>query len=55
MKHQGTISVHGLSETHTKTLKALANAYQIKNAHTSKQLSQEQFKVLGRITAELIK
>lgn len=55
MKHQGTISVHGLSETQAETLKALVNAYRVKNAHSSKQLSQEQFEVLGKITAELIK
>lgn len=55
MKHQGTLSTHGLSESQTETLKALVNAYRIKNAQTCRNLTQEQFAVLGKITAELTK
>ena len=55
MKHQGTVSVHGLTEAQTETIKALVDSYRIKNAQTGKQLTQEQFSVLGRITAELAK
>ena len=55
MKHRGTLSTYGLSESQTETLKALADAYRNKNAMISKQLVQEQFAVLGRIAAELTK
>jgi transcriptional regulator with XRE-family HTH domain len=55
MKHQETLSTHGLSEAQTQTLKALIDAYRVKNAQMSKQLTQEQFAVLGKITAELTK
>lgn len=55
MKHQGTLSTYGLSESQTKTLKTLIDAYRIKNAQTSKKMIQEQFAVLGQITAELLK
>ncbi len=55
MKHQGTLSTHGLTEAQTDTLKALVDAYRIKNAQTGRQLTQEQFAVLGKITAELTK
>ena len=53
MKHQGTLSTHGLTEAQTETVKALVDAYRIKNAQTGRQLSQEQYAVLGKITAEL--
>ena len=46
MKHQGTLSTHGLTEAQTET---------VKNAQTGRQLTQEQFAVLGKITAELTK
>lgn len=55
MKHQGTLSTHGLSESQTETLKALVNAYRIKNSQACRNLTQEQFAVLGKITAELTK
>lgn len=55
MKHQGTLSTHGLTESQTETLKTLVDAYRIKNAQTVRNLTQEQFVVLGKITAELTK
>lgn len=55
MKHQGTLSTHGLTEAQTETVKALVDAYRIKNAQTGRQLSQDQYAVLGKITAELTK
>ena len=55
MKRQGTVSTHGLSESQTETLKALIEAYRLKNAQTGKTLTQEQFAILGRIVAELSK
>ena len=55
MKHQGTLSIHGLNETQTETLKALIEAYRLKNTQTAKQLTQEQFAILGQIVAELTK
>lgn len=55
MKHQGTLSTHGLTESQTETLKVLADAYRIKNAQTIRPLTREQFEVLGKITAELTK
>lgn len=55
MKHQGTLSLHGLTESQTGTVKALVDAYRIRNAQMSRQLSQEQYAVLGQITAELTK
>lgn len=55
MKHQGTLSTHGLTKSQTETLKTLVDAYRIKNAQMGGQLTQEQFTVLGKITAELAK
>ena len=55
MKHQGTLSTHGLTEAQTETVKALVDAYRIKNAQTGRQLTHEQYAVLGKITAELTK
>ena len=55
MKHQGTLSTHGLTEAQTVTLKALVDAYRVKNAQSGRQLTQEQFAVLGKITVELTK
>ena len=55
MKHQGTLSTHGLTESQTETLKSLVDAYRAKNAQLSRQLTPEQFAVLGKITAELTK
>lgn len=55
MKHQGTLSIHGLNEMQTETLKALIEAYRLKNAQTAKKLTQEQFAILGQIVAELAK
>ena len=55
MKHQGTISTHGLLESQTETLKALVEAYRIKNSQTSKPLTQEQYAILGQIVSELTK
>ena len=54
-EHQGTLSIHGLTETQTETLKDLIDAYRVKNTQKGRQLTQEQFAVLGRITAELTK
>ena len=55
MEKQGTISTQGLSESQSNTVRALINAYHIKNAQTVKQITKEQFSVLGEITAELTK
>ena len=55
MKHQGTLSTHGLTEAQAETVKALVDAYRIKNAQTGRQLTHEQYAVLGKITAELTK
>ena len=55
MKHHGTISTYGLSESQNDSIKSLIDVYRIKNAQSAKQMSQEQFAVLGKITAELTK
>ena len=55
MKHQGTLSTHGLTESQTESVKALIDAYRIRNAQTGRQLTQEQFAVLGKITTEITK
>ena len=55
MKHQGTLSTHGLTEAQTETVKALVDSYRVKNAQIGRQLTKEQFAVLGKITAELTK
>ncbi len=55
MKRQGTVSTHGLSESQTETLKALIEAYRLKNTQTGKALTEGQFAILGRIVAELLK
>ena len=55
MKHQGTLSVHGLTERQTETVKDLIDAYRTKNEQSGGQTTQEQFFVLGKITAEITK
>lgn len=55
MKHQETLSTHGLTKSQTETLKVLIDVYRIKNAQVGRQLTQEQFAVLGKITAEITK
>ena len=55
IKHQGTLSTHGLTEGQTDTLKFLIDAYRIKNTQTSGQATQEQLAVLGKIAIELTK
>lgn len=55
IKHQGMLSTHGLSEAQTDTLRALIDAYRIKNAQSGKKLTQEQYAVLGKIVAEITK
>ncbi len=55
MENHGAISTYGLTEAQNDTVKVLVNSYRIKNSQKSKQLSAEQFAVLGRITAELTK
>ena len=55
MKHSETLSTHGLTKSQAETLKALIEAYHAKNTQFQKQLTQEQFAVLGKITAELTK
>ena len=55
MEQQGMISTQGLSESQSNTVRALINAYHIKNAQTVKQITKEQFTVLGEIAAELTK
>ena len=48
MKHQGTLSTHGLTEAQTETVKALVDAYRIKNAQTGRQLTQGSLLCWGR-------
>ncbi len=55
MKHQGTLSVHGLTEAQIKTLEALANAYRVKGAQVGNKLTYDQYAVLGQIYSELVK
>ena len=55
MEHQGTLSTHGLSERQTETVKELIDAYRTKNEQSGGQITQEQFFVLGKITAEITK
>ncbi len=55
MKHQGTLSTHGLTESQVKTLKDLADAYRRKDHCMNRQPTPEQYAVLGEITAELLK
>ena len=55
MENHGTISTYGLTESQNDTVKGLIEFYRIKNSQKSKQLSSEQFAVLGKITAELTK
>ena len=55
MKHQGTLSTHGLTSAQTDTLKALADVYRSKNIEVNKQSVQQQFTILGKIAAELTK
>ena len=55
MKHQGTISTHGLTEEQTETVKELVDSYRVKNAQIGRQLTQEQLALIGRIVVELTK
>ena len=55
MKHQGTLSVHGLTERQAETVKERVDAYRTKNEQSGGQTTQEQFSVLGKITAEITK
>ena len=55
MEHQETLSTHGLSETQTETIKELICAYKSKNCQTIKHTTTEQYAVIGKIAAELIK
>ena len=55
MKHQETLSTHGLSEAQTETLKELICAYKSKNCQTIKHTTTEQYAVIGKIAAELTK
>ena len=55
MEHQGTLSVHGLTERQAETIKELVDAYRTKNEQSGGQTTQEQFSVLGKITAEITK
>lgn len=55
IKHNGTVSTHGLTVAQHDSVQALIDAYRVKNSQTLKQISQEQFAVLGKITAELTK
>ena len=55
IKHQGTLSVHGLTERQIESVKDLIDAYRAKNEQPSGQATQEQFSVLGKITAEITK
>ena len=48
MEKQGTISTQGLSESQSNTVRALINAYHIKNAQTVKQITKEQFSNLQK-------
>ncbi|MBR6052535.1 MAG: helix-turn-helix transcriptional regulator [Clostridia bacterium] len=55
IKHQGTLSTHGLTEGQTDTLKSLIDIYRIKNTQTGEAATQEQLAVLGKIATELTK
>lgn len=55
IKHQGTLSTHGLTEGQTDTLKSLIDVYRIKNTQTGGPATQEQLAVLGKIATELTK
>ena len=55
MEHQGTMPVHGLTERQAETVKELIDAYRAKNEQQGGQITQEQFSVLGKITAEITK
>ena len=39
MKHQGTLSTHGLTESQTETIKSLVDAYRAKSANSSRRNS----------------
>ena len=59
MKHQGTLSTHGLTEAQTETVKALVDAYRVKNAQTGRQLSREYedklvWRIIGRIFRKIV-
>lgn len=55
IKHQGTLSVHGLTEAQIKTLEALADAYRVKGMQVGNKLTYDQYAVLGQIYSELVK
>ena len=55
IKHQGTLSTHGLTEMQTETVKDLIEQYRLKNAQAPRHTTPEQYEVLGKITTELTK
>ena len=55
MPQQGTISVQGLTDTQTDTVRELIEAYRVRNARPGRSPTPEQMEVLGRITAEIMK
>ncbi len=55
MEHKGTMSLHGLSESQTETVRQLAESYRAKNGWASRQLTQEQLALIGKIVVELTK
>lgn len=55
MRQQGTVSVQGLSEPQIDTVRALIEAYRVRNARPGRPPTPEQMEVLGKITAEITK
>ena len=55
MTQQGTISVQGLTDTQTDTVRELIEAYRVRNARPGWPPTPEQLAELGKITAEITK
>ena len=50
-ENESCVSNYGLNSKQTRILKDLANIYRQQNSQYVKQMSDEQYKMLGRITA----
>ncbi len=55
MPQQGTISVQGLTDAQTDTVRELIEMYRVRNARPGWPPTPEQLAVLGKITAEITK
>ena len=55
MQQNGSMSMHGLTESQRQLVEALAETFRDRNRSIKKELTEQQYALLGRIIAELQK